>query len=59
MMGYWKNEEKTKEAIPDGKFMRTGDIGVWDEDGFLHIVDRMKDIIPAYKVGVHISDVHL
>merc|ERR1719434_370679 len=48
-MGYYANPEKTAEAMPDGKFVRTGDIGRIDEDGFLYIVGRVKDIIPAYK----------
>jgi len=49
MMGYYANPEKTTEVMPDGKFVRTGDIGRIDEDGFLYIVGRTKDIIPAYK----------
>merc|ERR1712166_164937 len=48
MMGYWKDKDKTAAAVPDG-FMRTGDVGRIDEDGFLHILDRMKDIIPTYR----------
>jgi long-chain acyl-CoA synthetase len=45
MKGYWKNPEATREAIsPDG-YLRTGDVGWMDEDGYVYIVDRTKDML--------------
>ena len=45
MVGYWGNPQATAAAItPDG-FFRSGDIGYLDEDGYLFIVDRAKDIV--------------
>ena len=42
--GYWKQAEATARAFHDGWF-RTGDVGYLDEEGFIYIVDRIKDII--------------
>jgi long-chain acyl-CoA synthetase len=45
MKGYWKNAAATRDAIsPDG-FLRTGDVGWMDEDGYVYIVDRTKDML--------------
>ncbi|MFG2887322.1 long-chain fatty acid--CoA ligase [Streptomyces sp. NPDC048297] len=44
MKGYWGRPEETAAAIPDG-WLRTGDLARQDEDGYLYIVDRKKDLI--------------
>ena len=43
-LGYWKNPEKTAEAFRNGWF-HSGDLGVMDEEGYLSVVDRKKDMI--------------
>ena len=42
--GYWNKPEKTAETIQQG-WLHTGDVGRIDDDGFVYIIDRMKDII--------------
>jgi long-chain acyl-CoA synthetase len=44
MQGYWQRPEETANTIRDG-WLYTGDLGYLDEDGYVHIVDRKKDVI--------------
>ncbi|NNF80260.1 MAG: AMP-binding protein, partial [Rhizobiales bacterium] len=44
MKGYWNKPKETTETF-SGEYFRTGDVGYMDEDGFIYIVDRIKDMI--------------
>ena len=45
MLGYWKNPQATAESMTADGYFRTGDIARMDEDGFVFIVDRSKDML--------------
>lgn len=45
MMGYHNDPEKTAECMSKGKWLRTGDLAYYDEDGFFYITDRLKELI--------------
>jgi fatty-acyl-CoA synthase len=45
MLGYWENPEATAAAIDAGRYMHTGDIASMDEDGYLNISGRIKDMV--------------
>jgi fatty-acyl-CoA synthase len=45
MLGYWENEEKTREAIDADGWMHTGDLAVMREDGYCNVVGRIKDMV--------------
>jgi long-chain acyl-CoA synthetase len=45
MRGYWKRADATKETMTEDGFLRTGDVGYMDEDGYVFIVDRTKDML--------------
>lgn len=45
MKGYWKKPDATAEIMTSDGFMRTGDVGYMDQDGYVYIVDRTKDML--------------
>ena len=45
MLGYWNDPERTSEAIDAGRWMHTGDLATMDDEGYLNIVGRIKDMI--------------
>ena len=45
MLGYWNDEEQTRETIDEARWLHSGDLGVMDEEGYLRIVGRIKDMI--------------
>jgi len=53
MTGYLNNPEATREAFSDDGFLTVGDIAVADEEGFISIVDRKKDMIIAGGVNIY------
>lgn len=45
MQGYWADEERTAEAIDNAHWMHTGDLATMDDDGYVNITGRLKDMI--------------
>jgi acyl-CoA synthetase (AMP-forming)/AMP-acid ligase II len=55
--GYWRRPDATAEAFTDNGFFRTGDVGSMDDDGFLFIRDRIKDMIITGGENVYPAEV--
>jgi long-chain acyl-CoA synthetase len=56
MVEYWRRREETREVLMDG-WLHTGDLGYYDENGFIYIVDRKKDMIATGGENVYSREV--
>jgi long-chain acyl-CoA synthetase len=56
MLGYWRNPDATRDAIRDG-WLWTGDVGMMDEDGFVTLSDRSKDVIISGGTNIYPREV--
>ncbi len=56
-LGYWNRPEETAEVLLPGGWMRTGDIVLMDEDGFITLIDRIKELIITGGFNVYPSQV--
>ena len=57
MRGYWNRPEETAKVISSDGYLRTGDIGVMDEKGYIRIVDRKKDLILVSGFNVYPNEI--
>jgi long-chain acyl-CoA synthetase len=57
MAGYWQRPDETARAMTADGFLRTGDIGVMDERGYVRIVDRKKDMILVSGFNVYPNEI--
>lgn len=57
MSGYWQKEEESKNAFSKDGWFKTGDIGIMDEDGYIKIVDRKKEMINVSGFNVYPNDI--
>jgi malonyl-CoA/methylmalonyl-CoA synthetase len=55
--GYWQMPEKTKEEFTADGFFKTGDVGMVDADGYVHIVGRSKDLIISGGYNVYPAEI--
>jgi malonyl-CoA/methylmalonyl-CoA synthetase len=57
--GYWRMPEKTREEFTQDRWFRTGDMGQWDADGYLHLIGRSKDLIITGGYNVYPKEIEM
>jgi long-chain acyl-CoA synthetase len=57
MTGYWEKKQETEETIVEGGWLRTGDAGYIDEDGYLFLYDRIKDLVISGGENIYPAEV--
>lgn len=57
MRGYWKNPEATAEAIDKNGWLHSGDLATMDEEGYIFIVDRQKDMIISGGINIYPKEI--
>jgi fatty-acyl-CoA synthase len=57
MRGYWKQPEETAHVLPDGVWLRSGDVARTDEDGYVFVADRVKDLIISGGENIYPAEV--
>jgi long-chain acyl-CoA synthetase len=57
MAGYWNRPDETAHVMTEDRFFKSGDIGVMDDDGFIRIVDRKKDMILVSGFNVYPNEI--
>ncbi|HET9612415.1 MAG TPA: AMP-binding protein [Acidimicrobiales bacterium] len=55
--GYWQDDEATRAVLTDDGWLRTGDVAVVDDDGYLSLVDRVKDVVIVSGFNVYPAEV--
>ena len=59
LTGYLNDENATKSAIDEDGWLKTGDIAYFDQDGYLHVLDRLKDTIKYNGFQVKYTELNL